>query len=348
MLGLVQPCRHSLPGDLFTQWQAHLCGLCLSLRDGHGQAARLTTNTDAVMISILTAAQRPQPETIAGAGACPLRGMRSAVVVGATDPGLTLAAAASLTLAAAKAGDVVAEQRHGLARPSRLKAAVARGAARRLERHARTEDSPLDVDALLTTLSDQAALESSGVAPAGSKTATAGSRMATAGSRVATAGSGPTLTELTEPTARACAQVFAATADSAGNPANREPLAEIGYHYGRLAHLLDAVEDIGRDARTGDFNPLTATGTTTAEALADCRRLADAIGGRYRQLRLHNDRLLRVVLLDGIRKAIHRRDGAGHHASSASPHEPHQSSRAERTSSSFLDACCLAACCNGC
>ncbi|MEW5633204.1 hypothetical protein AB1388_42685, partial [Streptomyces hydrogenans] len=50
-----------------------------------------------------------------------------------------------------------------------------------------------------------------------------------------------------------------------------EPLAEAGRLFGRLAHLLDAVEDQGADAETGAWNPLTATGTSRDEA----RRLAD-------------------------------------------------------------------------
>ena len=121
VFGLLTPCRHTMPDDLFTQWQAHLCGLCLSLRDGHGHPSRLTTNTDAAMVSILVAAQRNTTLSTTRAGRCPLRGMKSAEVVAVGDPGLRLATGVSLTLAAGKAADIVEEQRSGLAPPSRVR-----------------------------------------------------------------------------------------------------------------------------------------------------------------------------------------------------------------------------------
>jgi hypothetical protein len=53
VFGIIRPCRHRLGGDLGDAWRAHLCGLCLSLRDDHGQAARLATNYDGLIISVL-------------------------------------------------------------------------------------------------------------------------------------------------------------------------------------------------------------------------------------------------------------------------------------------------------
>ena len=69
MFGLLSPCRHTLGDDLIDQWRSHMCGLCVSLRDGHGQAGRLTTNTDAIMVSVLTAAQTTAPSATGGRGA---------------------------------------------------------------------------------------------------------------------------------------------------------------------------------------------------------------------------------------------------------------------------------------
>ncbi|HQV18452.1 MAG TPA: DUF5685 family protein, partial [Gordonia sp. (in: high G+C Gram-positive bacteria)] len=80
MFGLLSPCRHTLDDDLLEQWRAHMCGLCVSLRDQHGQASRLTTNTDAIMVSVLTAAQSSAPTASTDVGRCPLRGMRPATV----------------------------------------------------------------------------------------------------------------------------------------------------------------------------------------------------------------------------------------------------------------------------
>ena len=109
MFGIVRPCSHSLPPALRRQWWGHLCGLCLGLRDGHGQAARAATNVDAVALSVLVEAQRDRAPDTRRAGPCPLRGFRSATVVRADDPGIGHAVAVSLTMAATKVADHVAD-----------------------------------------------------------------------------------------------------------------------------------------------------------------------------------------------------------------------------------------------
>ncbi|QTI68786.1 DUF5685 family protein [Gordonia polyisoprenivorans] len=278
MFGVLTPCRHRLGDELADRWRAHLCGLCLALRDGHGQAARLTTNTDAVMISILTEAQRSGGAATARAGRCPLRSLRTATVVTATDPGIRLAAGASLTLAAAKADDVRAEGRLGLAPHSPMRSATARVIGSRL--HAAASNAPvLDAERILHILHRQSEIE-------------------------CTAAS---LGEITDPSGRACAEVFAATADASGMPDNRADLEAIGYDFGTIAHLLDAVDDYHADALSGAFNPLRATGTEVTAALTECRDRRNRITERYSRLRLDDDRLLRAVLLDGLRHAIARR-----------------------------------------
>src|ERR1044072_9322212 len=89
---------------------AHLCGLCLALRKDHGQFARVVTNYDGLLISVLTEAQAWSDRSAGGrrtAGPCPLRGMRTASV--AQGEGARLAATVSLVLASAKGRDQVAE-----------------------------------------------------------------------------------------------------------------------------------------------------------------------------------------------------------------------------------------------
>jgi len=105
MFGIIRPCRHRLAEDLHADWLAHLCGLCLTLRDEHGQLARVVTNYDGLIISVLAEAQTPRANGRREAGPCPLRGMRTASV--ARGEGAQLAAAVSLVLAAAKVGDHV-------------------------------------------------------------------------------------------------------------------------------------------------------------------------------------------------------------------------------------------------
>ena len=123
MFGIIRPCRHRLGGELGDAWQAHLCGLCLSLRDDHGQAARLATNYDGLIISVLAEAQAdgaPQRRT---AGRCALRGMRRAEV--AIGDCARLAATVSLVLAAAKIRDHVDDGDGALGTPGVRGAATA-------------------------------------------------------------------------------------------------------------------------------------------------------------------------------------------------------------------------------
>lgn len=290
VLGILRPCTTHLDDDLRDQWRAHLCGLCLSLRDHHGQPYRAITNTDAVVLSILVAAQSDSTASTRSAGPCPLRAMRRAEVIDASDLGIRLGTTASLTLASARAADVVAERDYGLAEPGRWQSWTAGRAAKQLRKHALADGSvaPLvDVDALLNNPAASADAESTGT----------------------------TLAEMIAPTAHSTSAVFAAGADLAGVAANREPLADIGADFGAFAHLIDAVTDRADDVRRGDFNPLEKAGTTTEQVRADCLQLYRAVVRRFDDLTLHDDRLLRVALLGGMHRAFHRAfDAAPVHA----------------------------------
>ncbi|MFJ6659221.1 DUF5685 family protein [Streptomyces sp. NPDC091377] len=249
MFGIVRPCRHRLGERLKAQWMAHLCGLCLALRKDHGQFARIVTNYDGLLISVLTEAQLDGRAREAGAwrrtaGPCPLRGMRTASV--AQGEGARLAAAVSLVLASAKVRDHVADGDGLMAR--RPVALAARRVAGRWGRAGARSGHAVgfDTDVLVRAVDRQLEIE-------------------------ALAGPGTPLLTVTEPTESATAAAFAHTAVLAGRPGNAAPLAEAGRLFGRLAHLLDAVEDRDADAASGAWNPLTATGTPLTEA----RRLAD-------------------------------------------------------------------------
>ncbi|WP_343236609.1 DUF5685 family protein, partial [Streptomyces griseus] len=115
MFGIVRPCTHRLSEGLRVEWMAHLCGLCLALRADHGQFARIVTNYDGLIVSVLTEAQTGlTPADRRTAGPCPLRAMRTAPV--AKGEGARLAAAVSLVLASAKVRDHVADRDGLLAR----------------------------------------------------------------------------------------------------------------------------------------------------------------------------------------------------------------------------------------
>ncbi|MFF7450835.1 MULTISPECIES: DUF5685 family protein [unclassified Streptomyces] len=299
MFGIVRPCRHRLGESLKTQWMAHLCGLCLALRKDHGQFARIVTNYDGLLISVLTEAQAPRDGGgRRTAGPCPLRGMRTASV--ADGEGARLSAAVSLVLASAKVRDHVADGDGLLARkPVALAArrvASSWGAAGARGGRAVGFDTAVLVDAV----DRQLGLET-------------------------LAGPGTPILTVTEPTETATAAAFAHTAILAGRPDNAAPLAEAGRLFGRLAHLLDAVEDRESDAAAGAWNPLTATGTSLAEA----RRLADdAVHGirlALREAEFGDPKLAHVLLVHELRTSVDRAFGTascGHGGDLSHPYAP--------------------------
>lgn len=268
---------------------AHLCGLCLALRGDHGQFARIVTNYDGLLISVLTEAQVERADGgRRTAGPCPLRGMRTASV--AQGDGARLAAAVSLVLASAKVRDHVADGDGLLARrPVAL--AARRVAASWGRAGARTgSEVGFDTAVLVDAVDRQIGIET-------------------------LAGPGTPLLTVTEPTESATAAAFAHTAALAGRPGNAAPLAEAGRLFGRLAHLLDAVEDRETDAASGAWNPLTATGTPLAEA----RRLADdALHGirlALREVAFTDGRLAHVLLAHELARSVDRAfgtSGCGH------------------------------------
>jgi hypothetical protein len=249
MFGIVRPCRHRLRCGLFGEWAAHLCGLCLTLRDLHGQSARLVTNYDGLLVSVLTEAQNPGAAPHRSAGPCALRRFRRADVLDASATGAQLAASISLVLAAGKIRDHVVDRDGAYAR--RVVAAGAGLAAGRWLAAGQRTGAAIGFDTAMLTdaIARQAGLERS---------------------------AGLALTEVTEPTETAVSAAFAHTAVLSDRPGNAEPLAEAGRHFGRIAHLLDAAEDLAADEAAGSYNPLIATGTDLAEARQHC---LDALGG---------------------------------------------------------------------
>jgi hypothetical protein len=292
MFGIVRPCRHRLSEGLRTSWMAHLCGLCLALRDDHGQLARIAANYDGLIISVLVEAQsQVSGDWRRTAGPCPLRGMRTAPV--AKGEGARLAAAVSLVLASAKVRDHIGDGDGVLAR--RPVAAAARTVARRWDRAGALTGSGLgfDTSVLVDAVDRQPAIE-------------------------AAAGIGTPLLAVTEPTETATAAAFGHTAVLAGRPGNRAPLEEAGRLFGRLAHLLDAVEDLAADTASGAWNPLTATGTGMAEARRLCDDAVRGVRLALRDAEFTDAELAHVLLAHELKRSVDRAFGA----SCAHAHSP--------------------------
>ena len=283
MFGIIRPCRHRL-GELGTAWQAHLCGLCLSLRDDHGQTARLATNYDGLVISVLAEAQAAGAPERRAAGRCPLRGMRKADV--AAGDSARLAATVSLVLAAAKLRDHAEDGDGALGRPG-LRGAATALAARWTDASTRAgQRLGFEVAVLTGAVGRQAAVE-------------------------AAAGPGTPLLAVTEPTETATAAAFAHTAVLAGTRGNAAALTEAGRLFGRIAHLADAVEDLAADQASGTWNPLTATGADVAEARRLCEDALLGIGLALDEAEFTDDRLVRALLVGELTRSVRRVFGPG-------------------------------------
>lgn len=293
MFGILRPCaRHSCP-RLHRAWRAHLCGLCLTLRDRHGQLARAATNYDGLVLSVLTEAQRPESTTRRVAGPCPLRGFRRAEVVSSQSEGARLAAATSLALASGKIRDHAADGDGAAGRrvsgaPLRLVAGSWTAAAGRGAGSIGFDTSVLD-----SVPERQAELEGT---------------------------PGLSLLDLTEPTETAVAAAFAHTAVLARAPHNAGALREAGRFFGRIAHLLDAVEDLEEDLARGAYNPLVATGTPLSEARRLCDDALHGLRLAVADLDLEERHLAEALLLDEVRRAIART--FGHRTAPASVSAP--------------------------
>ncbi|MEV4074433.1 DUF5685 family protein [Nonomuraea fuscirosea] len=303
MFGIVRPCRHVLCKGLYADWMGHLCGLCLALRDEHGHLSRLVTNYDGLLVSVLTEAQSPASTSRREVGPCALRGFKGATV--AESEGVRLAASVSLLLAAGKMSDHVADRDGVYARRP-----VAAGATRLAGRWSSAGTAMagtlgFDPAPLTAAAGRQAVLERASVqAPA-------------------VGGRAPGLPELTSPAEDAVAAAFAHTAVLAGKPHNREALETAGRGFGRLAHLIDAVEDLADDRASGAYNPLVATGTGLDEARRRCDAAHAELRAAVDALDLPRPALTRALLVRETGNAVSRAfAAAGAHGDGRPAGEP--------------------------
>ncbi len=288
----------------------------------------MATNHDGLLISVLTAAQSPDQAGTRRAGPCPLRGMRTARV--ANGSGAHLAASVSLMLASAKINDHIEDGDGPLARPG-VRAIAGRMAGRWRDRAGRSgADLGLEGTALAMVTDRQHEVE-----------------------RNAGRGTDPLL--VTAPTEEATGEAFAHTALLADRPANVEPLREAGRLFGRVAHLLDAVEDQKEDSTQGTWNPLTATGTTPERARELCDDAVLGVALALDATEFTDDRLVRALLVTELHRAVgrtfahaghsgpghygHHHDDSGHHGGGHGG--GHDSGRGPGTS-----GCCTACACD--
>jgi hypothetical protein len=295
VFGIVKPCRHRLSAELHQEWVAHQCGLCLSLREHADQRARLTTNTDAIVLSVLVDAQRERATEMVTAAPCPLRGMRTAPVVGAGDPAAVHAAAVSLTMAATKLADHARDGDGAIGRVPRLAGGVSRRWA-------------TQGDDLAGMVGFDAAVVRAAVAESDRREDAIGLSFA----------------DYVAPTEDAAAAACRHTAVLAGRLDNVAALDTVGRMFGRLTYLFDAYDDQVEDEASGHFNALVACfpAPSRAEAARALYREAYAtLVEAFDSLHLVRGALARALLVDEIGRVGRQRFG---HAPScdAGRHEP--------------------------
>lgn len=277
MFGVLSPCAHGAvrhgidPGE----WYAQLCGICVGLRDDAGQLARTATNTDAMALTVLTEAQAGPAPARDAAGPCALRGMRGTAV--AASPGVRLATTASLLLGGAKLGDHVADGDVGPLARRPLAVMSGRWTARAT---AQATAIGLDTAPMLAAIARQSELEQRAAHVA--------------------------LEDILAPSAFCAGELFAHTAVLAGTPGNATALRAAGRRFGAIAHLADALEDLETDSAAAKFNPLTATGTTPAEAWHTMRTAERDLLAAVTDAGLAGTPTVRWVLLDPLNGLLHR------------------------------------------
>lgn len=322
MFGIIRPCRHRLGGELAAAWQAHLCGMCLSLRDDHGQLARLATNYDGLVVSVLAEAQSDGVPQRRAAGRCALRRMRRADV--AFGDCARLAATVSLVLAAAKVSDHAADGDGPAGRAGVRSSAAMLGRRWAAQGAAAGRELGFETALLTEAVDRQVAVETA-------------------------AGLGTPLLAVTEPTETATAAAFEYTAVLAGKPGNRAALAEAGRLFGRIAHLLDAVEDLDADTASGAWNPLTATGADTAEARRLCEDALLGIGLALAEAEFADARLVNALLVGELSRAVQRTFGRAGVAGIADAPRMRRGRRfCEGCCCDCCEDCACEACCDAC
>lgn len=275
MFGIIRPCRNRMGAELRSAWLAHLCGMCLSLRDEHGHLSRVVTNYDGLLISAMVEAQSGLSRR--SAGPCALRGMKSADV--AIGSGARLAASVSLVLASLKIDDHV-DDGDGLAGKVGWagRAVARRWAAKGL---GTASDLGFDASVMVDAVRRQPEIE-------------------------AAAGLGSSVLVVTEPTETATGFAVAQTAIIAGKPQNVEPLREVGRLFGRVAHLIDGAEDLEEDRASGAWNPLLATGTPVEEAHRLCLDAVRGIRLALDEVEFTDARLVHKLLVHELEESIIR------------------------------------------
>jgi len=233
MFGLMRACSCNKSSEERELQRLHYCGTCKTIGRLYGQKSRLFLNYDAVFLGELLTLLQPRGPEFARAYLS-----RNCLALPRHDEipmALEYAAAANVVLARFKLLDHAADTGSKLVNlAARIYSEEFSSASEALARRG------FPFEELRTWMSLQFARERE-----------------------------PKLSieRLAEPTAAATRLVFRHGAVTIGAPpGTAETMAGLGTTFGEIAYLVDAIEDQTKDAETGEFNALSATGMTAAQA----------------------------------------------------------------------------------
>lgn len=216
MFGYVRPPLDQLTEEERERFRRMYCGLCHTLRRRCGLPARFILNYDFTYLAILLSAPEEPAQRCARCVASPAK--KRTFCEG--NAAMELAADESVILAYWQARDGVAD--HGFRKGLKYRAA-----SRVLERsYRRAAAARPEFDRVTRRQLARLAELEQAKAPS-----------------------------LDEP-ADAFAQILTAAADEAADAVQRRVLGQMLYHLGRWVYLMDAADDLKRDAESGNYNPL--------------------------------------------------------------------------------------------
>lgn len=220
MFGYISADQPELRVRELETFKCYYCGLCRAIRADYSQAARLLLNYDCAFLYLLTSALTDQPP------AYPSRrcGVHPAVKKAyAVAPGASFAAAMNVLLGVGSLRDKARDDKN-------LPCAAGAGALGRARRKAAVR-YPMAAACIDRQLEALSALEHENCAD---------------------------LDRVADAFAALLAGVFeqAGAAVDVGETGQMRALHSLGYHLGRWIYLMDAYDDLARDAKRGSYNPL--------------------------------------------------------------------------------------------
>lgn len=329
MFGVLKGCSCRFTQEERAEWMSHVCGLCLSLRREHGQVARLTTNYDAALLSVLYDAQASEPAP-RRTHMCPLRSGVRGVVVSEDELGTRYAAAVCAMTGATKLTDHVADGDGWVSKVPWL----ANSLATRWAGQARESAGALGFDTrrIEEQTERQVALEQTKNRDFGF---------------------------YARPTELAVGAAFGHTAVLALAPANQALLDQLGQSYGRIMFLLDSYRDLAEDRARGAFNALAEcfdSSEIQTQARALFREAYTRLIAAFEQLTLVRPDFARKLLVQQLRHVgehtlkLSPDDGSVHAGGTPSfnAQNPTQQPQRDGFCNALSDACTCCCDCSDC